>query len=81
MASPVSITGVSVVIIDHARDATVLASVLNELISTVYCLTPLLVRILGVAELSKVIGYSDLALMPAVAVFVVIITDTVTQCF
>ena len=53
------------------KNATVLKTgIIGTVLAVVCCFTPVLVILLGVVELSALVGYLDLVLFPALAIFI-----------
>ena len=48
------------------------AGIVGTVIAALCCFTPILVVLLGAVGLSALVGYLDLVLLPALAIFVVI---------
>ena len=54
------------------KDRLLQIGIIGTIIAAICCFTPVLVVLLGVVGFSALIGYLDIILLPALAIFVVI---------
>ena len=54
------------------KDRLLLTGIIGTIVAAICCFTPILVILLGAVGLSAAVGYLDLVLFPALAIFLVI---------